>query len=58
MLELLPEVNRPAVAGLAISFVSSFLGRCPRFASANPSCGGLDMNAAPSALVTVYVEIK
>jgi len=27
-----------------------FLGRCPRFATANPSCGGLHLNVAPLAL--------
>jgi hypothetical protein len=41
-------VNRAFSAG---AFgVPLVLGRCPRFATANPSCGGLTVNAAPLAL--------
>src|SRR5205807_5850280 len=33
--------------------ISDFLGCCyPRFATANPSCGGLELNTAPLALST------
>ena len=40
---------------IALSALAHFgwhdsLGRCPRFATANPSCGGLVLNAAPLGL--------
>src|SRR6266446_4536564 len=50
MIEAVPAVNRAFSAGA--SGFPGFLGRCPRFATANRSCGGLWLNAAPLALNT------
>jgi hypothetical protein len=49
MIEPASKVNRAFSAG---DFgISRILGRCPRFATANLSCGGLEVVGAPLALI-------
>jgi hypothetical protein len=47
-LEPSSKLNRAFSAG-GLGFCRT-LGRCPRFATANPSCGGLKIDMAPLAL--------